>query len=297
VKYVLSLFFFVTIFVEGYSSGEAILANADTLKIVSWNIYMRPRHIFKNWQEPRAKAIVEVFSDDVDADIIVFQEAFDKLAKRIIRKGLQSKYPYEYGPGKRGIIRQNSGVWILSKYPIVNKFMAEYKACKYEDCLAKKSALFAEIEKNGKRVQIIGTHVQSREGKKFDKIRADQFKAIADLRDAFYKQGVPQIITGDLNTATINKKAYPNMLEILDAEDGIPESEVKVTSNDMDNDIYKKTGYENQGKTKLIDFILLRKNETTAEISERKVMRFRKRLKNGKYDLSDHYAVYALLLF
>jgi endonuclease/exonuclease/phosphatase family metal-dependent hydrolase len=278
VKYVLSLFFFVTIFVEGYSSGEAILANADTLKIVSWNIYMRPRHIFKNWQEPRAKAIVEVFSDDVDADIIVFQEAFDKLAKRIIRKGLQSKYPYEYGPGKRGIIRQNSGVWILSKYPIVNKFMAEYKACKYEDCLAKKSALFAEIEKNGKR-------------------RADQFKAIADLRDAFYKQGVPQIITGDLNTATINKKAYPNMLEILDAEDGIPESEVKVTSNDMDNDIYKKTGYENQGKTKLIDFILLRKNETTAEISERKVMRFRKRLKNGKYDLSDHYAVYALLLF
>src|ERR1700722_7760488 len=71
-------------------------SNNNSLKILSWNIFMLPRFIMRTGQLKRAHEIVNVLKDE-DADIIVFQEAFDKSAREIIRKGLASYFPFESG--------------------------------------------------------------------------------------------------------------------------------------------------------------------------------------------------------
>lgn len=61
----------------------------EELKILTWNIFMRPRFIFKDGQVERAKAIVEQLKDKT-YDVIVFQEAIDRKARRIIWDGLKA---------------------------------------------------------------------------------------------------------------------------------------------------------------------------------------------------------------
>jgi len=63
------------------------------LKILSWNIYMLPHCSLINGNTRRAKAIAENLSGS-EYDIIVFQEAFDYRARKIIRNILNKKYPY-----------------------------------------------------------------------------------------------------------------------------------------------------------------------------------------------------------
>src|ERR1700722_10728049 len=70
--------------------------NGNSLKILSWNIFMLPRFIMRTGQLKRAHEIVNVLKEE-DADIIIFQEAFDRNAREIIRRGLSSYFPFESG--------------------------------------------------------------------------------------------------------------------------------------------------------------------------------------------------------
>ena len=67
------------------------------IKILSWNIYMLPHLDFKNSNKLRAEAIAKELSQG-DYSIIVFQEAFDKNARNIIREVLHENFPFFYGP-------------------------------------------------------------------------------------------------------------------------------------------------------------------------------------------------------
>lgn len=268
--------------------AEKISANPpDTLVVLTWNIYMLP-WLIRNNQEKRAKAIGEVLKNE-DIDVIVFQEAFHGRAYRIIKEEIKHKFPFQFGPGKGGLFRFNSGIWIVSKQPILRSDTKKYKRTAHADRLAKKSAVFIETEKNNQRFQIIGTHLQSQNYLlKYRKIRERQFDVIKELCDKYLIKGIPQIIAGDLNTNKKEEHAYCKMIERLDADDGDLCGELKHTANDANNDIYPEPP---AGTAELIDYILFRPNSSDSKIIKREAIRYRKLWFEWKEDLSDHYAV------
>ena len=75
-------------------------ANEHKLKILTWNIYMLPfcSKIHKNCK--RAMAIAQEIPG-YSYDIIVFEEAFDHQARKILRNKLKEYYPYMYGPANK----------------------------------------------------------------------------------------------------------------------------------------------------------------------------------------------------
>jgi hypothetical protein len=70
--------------------------NLNEMKILSWNIFMLPHLDFKNSNRLRAAAIAKELNRS-DYSIIVFQEAFDRKSRNIIREVLQENFPFFMG--------------------------------------------------------------------------------------------------------------------------------------------------------------------------------------------------------
>jgi endonuclease/exonuclease/phosphatase family metal-dependent hydrolase len=171
----LSVLIFSQLFV--IKAQSPVIAEEDSLKVLSWNIYMLPVSIKKVGQTNRVRYIAEQFNNS-DYDVIVFQEAFDRDARYKLEKLMRNNFPYQEGPAnaKPSWFRMNSGVWILSKHPM--KFLDEIQFSKSKgvDRVARKGVLLVEIYKNGKTYQIAGTHLQAGEGKKMKETRISQYE-------------------------------------------------------------------------------------------------------------------------
>lgn len=267
---------------------DEVLAKTSDLKILSWNIYMLPALVPMAGRMERAQAIGDTLLKS-DYDIIVFQEAFHKKAVGTIRKKLAASFPYMYGPFNepKRLDRINSGVWIVSKTPLKLLNTVKFPAGRGSDYFSYKGAALMEGSlPNGKTFQILGTHMQS---EFYPEIRKVQFDMMyKELLSVNKKEGVPQIICGDMNTETLIKEEYCNMLECLDAENGQLEGVQKETYDGAKNELI--TGSWKKHRT-TFDYILLRHNGAKISRTERKVSVLKKRLKNGKKDLSDHYGV------
>lgn len=284
-----ALFILLQQTVSAHSEGDQVpvptTASADTnLRILSWNIYMLPPIVARKGKRERARAIVQELRKD-SFDVIVFQEAFLKAARRIIGTGLQDKFPYQYGPANleaKGGTVTNSGVWVLSKIPMTQLNTIRFKDCATWDCYSRKGAMLLEGEWNGKKFQLLGTHLQA-DG--YDAIRQRQMDQIyQELLTTYKKDSVPQIICGDMNTEHEMKEYYCSMLECLDAEDGTTDGVQKYSYDGQENDIALSQG--GKGRTTL-DYILLRNNG----VKIRSVKRMINVLKKGKRQLSDHYGI------
>lgn len=258
------------------------------LKILSWNIYMLPPIAPVKGRLERAQAIVDTLKH-AETDIIVFQEAFHHGAVKIIRDSLAAIYPYMYGPfnPRKNMFQISSGVWVISKIPLEVKGVIEYKIAKETDRVARKGAALLEGTWNGKKFQILGTHLQAQN---HPDIRKLQIRHMYDsLLSKYREEGVPQIICGDMNTEIEITKNYNDMLKGLDAEDGeiagIQKMTYDGTNNELALSIWKRA-------QTTLDYILLRRNGSRTSIMNRHVGIFKKHnWRKGKTDLSDHYAM------
>lgn len=268
--------------INGNSEQETEKTESN-LKVLSWNIYMLPAVAVRPGKRDRAYAIVEELKKS-DFDVIVFQEAFLPAARRIIEKGLKEKYAYNYGPANNSGIsfKANSGIWVLSKRPLQVLGTVQFNDCSGIDCWARKGAMLLEGEADGKKFQILGTHLQSENAEAVREKQMDQI--YIELLLKYREQNVPQIVCGDLNTESDIKEHYCAMLDCLDAEDGNMESVEKCTYDGVNNEIAQSYG----AKTKFtLDYILLRANGAKMKT----VKRFVSIMKKGKKHLSDHYGV------
>ena len=257
------------------------------LRVMSWNIYMLPPIAPVRGRMERAAAIADTLRH-ADADIIVFQEAFHKKAVDVIRQGLISTYPYMYGPfnPSHTPFRTCSGVWIISRIPLELKGTIEYTVAKESDKFAKKGAALLEGTWNGKKFQILGTHLQAQNQAK---IRLIQTQHIYDSLLTKYKvEGVPQIICGDMNTEVEIEQGYKSMLSTLHAEDIETTGDQKMTYDGTNNELALSI-WKNAKTT--LDYILLRKNGAEISVTKKYVSMFKKPWRKGKHDLSDHYAI------
>lgn len=286
--FLLSLLFHTTYSFNLQAQNDLIPipAQKDTLKIVSWNIYMLPaitrfsKEIGKAYKVPRAKAIAEVMKQQ-DYDIIVWQETFNNTARRMLKNQLKELYPYQYGPANHRKVTfvTNSGITIFSKFPLTYIDEIRYSECEGIDCWARKGALMLGGEWNGHPFQIIGTHLQAGGP---DSIRAGQMKEIKHLLLRRYqKNGVPVFICGDMNTRRSKTATFNHMMDTFG----------------VDN--YKLAGQlQRTNSNSEIDYIFVRPNGATVKAIQKSKIFTRSWGKASDQNwLSDHYAVEAAIIF
>ena len=266
---------------------------SQQVKILSWNIFMIPPTIFKSCQCERAP-LISAAVKNWDADVIIFQEAFQKKIRLMIWDLLKDTYPYETGVPKSGFLKVHSGVWIVSKYPIEKQESIVYKAKKGSDGFAKKGATFIEVNMNGKKFQVIGTHVQS--GSKYQDIRYLQFKQLIDqLGNKYLDPGIPQFIGGDLNTDYQLQDLYKEMIRILDVT-GVKHTGELYSCNNIDNSLGAKFFGKEQ---EILDYILVRNaHEKIATVKQEIIyssITTEPVCKKGFKALSDHNPVMAII--
>ncbi|MDP4202071.1 MAG: sphingomyelin phosphodiesterase [Bacteroidota bacterium] len=265
-------------------------ANSQQLKILSWNIYMLPYVSWFNHNGHRARAIGKQLQDS-DFQIVVFQEAFSIKCRRIIRKMLAEKYPYQYGPANSSLwpFKTSSGLWILSKIPLTELKTIKFHAAKGYDKIARKGAVLFEGSFNGAKFQLMATHLQADNPYR---IRQAQCQEISQLLGEFYEVDIPQILCGDFNTEMSDRQNYEQMLQTLDAQNGELAGQLKVTYDERNNNL----AWRPNGKGEIIDYILTRNSHLIDNI-QRKVLEFYHSEPRYKTHLSDHYAMEATVHF
>ena len=271
-----------------FTIDEPVNDNSQ-LKILSWNIYMLPPLIKFTGKLKRAKHIA-AFLKDSDYDIIVFQEAFHRKARKHISKGLKESFPYQLGPANRKkiSIKLNSGIWIWSKIPLEELGTIQFNNCVNENCMARKGALLAQGKHGKHTFQVLGTHLDSGGRQKERNKQCEQIKAFLDKHK---KDKIPQFVCGDFNTLFKKKEQYQSILKILTAENGPLSGELQNTFDGHLNDLNHNTysGY--------IDFIFHRSNNKKLKRIQRKIIRPLKHWHKKCQDLSDHFGIEATIWF
>lgn len=261
------------------------------LKILTWNIYMLPHCSWLKGNCNRAAEIAEKLKSS-DYDIIVFEEAFDFRARRILQKQLMGSFPFMYGPANLSFfsLKTSSGIWVVSKIPLKKIREIEYHNRYGIDAMARKGAVMFQGEWKGNDFQLIGTHLQADSP---DQVRREQCGEIyRTLLKKYSRHNVPQFVCGDFNIEMQDSTNYQFMLKTLDAENGNMDGDIHTSFDEIDNTLAQKP----HGKKWLIDYILVRNSQLIQNI-HRKVSIFHGQHQNKATDLSDHYAIEATIDF
>ena len=286
---------------EGYLQKLPSDWHQSHLNVLTYNIYMRPTILFKNGQMTRAK----ILPDKVPGyDVIVFQEAFDDEVRSELLGRLKKEYPHHSRIlGHDRGVEQDGGVIMVSKWPIVAQMQTLFgDVCSGNDCLADKGVLYVKIKKPVKDdkpnyFHIFGTHLNNGN----PDVQIKQLKIIYDLIEA---QNIPQsepvLIAGDMNIPMGDKNRYNGMLKILRAG-YFPDEQLKgyrFTSNGFFNDL-------GGVPSAYLDYVLYSRRHaqpTTASFAEVRIIRSFDEWKEfplepARWDLSDHFPVYANYYF
>ncbi len=221
----------------------------DSLKVISWNVFLRPS-ILKDRQNERVDSIAAHILA-MDADVIALQEVFHKRSRRRLIAALSETYPFHTSMGKKSFWGVPSGNCIFSKDSIHSEQFVYFKQATSSDKLAKKGAIMIEIVHGNERFKISGTHLQAGGGAEGAQIRKTQVDQIAALAKANPIEA-NTLFAGDFNIPYADT-LFDYTLEHLDAITHEPINQTIGTANFEDHDLTDASG-----PPKWIDFILLK---------------------------------------
>ncbi|MBL7849364.1 MAG: endonuclease/exonuclease/phosphatase family protein [Cyclobacteriaceae bacterium] len=286
--------------ITGYSQAHA----QDTLRLLSWNIQMLPFPAPPHGKAKRARAIASILNEQ-HHDVVVFQETFKRRSRRILRRELSKTFPHQTRVlnKKTFSIKTNGGVMIFSRHPIDSVHEIRFSKRTGYDKFSRKGAMLAEVNFKGKPIHVLGTHLQAFGT---DDILISQYNQMKmELLDPHQRAGVPQFLLGDFNTRKVPpvsaglsgttpmpQTRYSAMLQTLEAEDGELHGDQQYTMDRPYNDLCTRR----KEARLLLDYVLVRpeKNDLTIR---REVKIFRKPWTKDHQDLSDHFALEALISF
>lgn len=284
--YVTRLYAFIAALCLWCIPGRAT-AGSDSLTLVTWNVKMLPSFLLHLKHAPvkRARIIPALVARD-SADVLCFQEMFDRRAVRIIKKALHSAYPYTAGPANRHPAngKLSSGVMFFSRLPLRQLGETDFSNCDKEDCFARKGGLLCEVVKNGRPFQLLGTHCEAGGTKEMKKIQLLELKG---LTERYYCDTVTRFYCGDFNCHKTDTILYPFLLSALQASDGPFSSALQHTTSpdcDMRKSKKRKSGRQ-------VDYILVSENTPRHTAITRYVVRYTQQWHPHHRDLSDHYAI------
>ena len=261
---------------------------ANQISIMSYNVKMLPRGAVFIHHHPviRARLIPAKLIEE-SPDVIVFQEAFDGKAVRILRRKLKPTYPYCMGFQNRKVVtyKRAGGVLMFSKYPMHEIESISYTQCKGIDCMGNKGAMLVEVDHPAHKFQLLGTHMQA--GGSHD-LKLSQYKEAGELLKRHEQQGVPQFAAGDFNTVKGNEQLYPYLVDALKVEDGDISGDLKFTSDHLLCDMEKN---HDPNKRRVIDYVFYKGNGVKPVSTIRYVKQFEQRWSDTHKSLSDHNAI------
>ena len=257
---------------------------------------------------------------DLDFDVIVFEEAWDRDVRNKIINGLKGKYPYNFDPipANTHNLPLNSGLLVLSKHPISKKFFInyqDYQTLTDADRLSNKGALFVSINKGNKKYNIIATHTQATNTKIAIKLRQEEFslirKHIIGNVNLSISKSDPLILMGDLNTDYYDKIQFNKMSNTLNlSNDPIENTLYKAPKYSNDSDLNLMISASDKSK-EMCDYIVpfrgfLEPNNIQRQITPIRALNDKKMYTSpiklhlynyGDIELSDHFLVQAKFIY
>ena len=262
-------------------------SNANTFNVLAYNIFMLTPPIGISDQDTRAAVI----PDHIHGyDAIIFSEAFYNNARNTLQTGISAEYPYMTAVVDNGILNDDGGVFIASRFPIMNSSQIVFSDCNGSDCLAAKGVMYAKIDKLGKTYHLFGTHTQAWNTATDVATRIFQFK---EMDQFISSQNIPSteavIIGGDLNVDMIanNLGEYDGMLDSLKLMEptyiGHPYT--------YDSDI---SYYASGSAYEFLDYVMTKNDylNPTSASNEVLILRSIDDSMFNMFDLSDHLAVW-----
>lgn len=219
-------------------------------------------------------------------DVIVFQEVFDRDIKRKLKKELKEAYPYQVDTRTTKGRLTSNGIFIVSRIPMKYVDHVIYEKGAHEDAWAAKGCTLVEVEKEGQKFQIAGTHLQSGSSDAAKMHRGLQYQDIRNLLDKNTNKALPVLVMGDMNTRKANVPKYTQMIETIGVKD-FPLDEENPYTIDNQNSWNK----HDQGIQ--LDYVFLQARATQTSIQEQKVLRLKETHKGKQIDLADHYGIVA----
>ncbi|WLQ52298.1 sphingomyelin phosphodiesterase [Streptomyces poriferorum] len=193
------------------------VAGTPSLRVLTYNTFLMSTSLYPNWGQAHRAAEIPKTSFFRGNDVVVLQEAFDNASSDALTANASAQYPFHtpvVGRSRSGwdatsgsysaATPEDGGVTVLSKWPIVRQEQHIYKDACGSDWWSNKGFAYAELNVNGARVHIVGTHTQSTDpgcgAGEAAEIRGRQFRQI----DAFLNaKSIPAseqvIVAGDLN--------------------------------------------------------------------------------------------------
>ncbi len=276
---------------DPFPLNPADTANADVLNILAYNIFMLTPPISSTDQSTRAAEI----ADHVHGyDAIIFSEAFYNSARTDLQNDLSTEYPYMTAVVDNGILNDDGGVFIASRYPILSSSQIVYNDCNGSDCLAAKGVMYAKIDKKGRIFHLFGTHTQAWPSAADVATRILQFKELQTfITSLSIPANEPVIIGGDLNVDMIANHLgeYDGMLDSLNLME--PQYTGHPYSYDGAISYYASPGVE------FLDYVMTQNNHLVPDTAINEVLILRSIADDmfNMFDLSDHLAVRGRFVF
>lgn len=281
-------------FVSNNWAQVTLSKEGTSVQVLSWNIQMLPNALgmfssaLRKKQGIRAPWIIK-HCIATSYDVIVFQEVFDRDIKRKLKKALKEAYPYQVDTRMAKGRLTSNGIFIVSRISMKYVDHVIYEKGAHEDAWAAKGCTLVEVEKDGHKFQIAGTHLQSGSSEAAEKHRALQYQDIRNLLDKHSDKTLPVLVLGDMNTQKSNVPKYTQMIETMDVQDFPLDEENPYT---VDN----KNSWNKHEKDIQLDYVFLQARTTKTNIEEQKVLRLREAYKGKEIDLADHYGIVAKVL-
>ncbi|RZA09047.1 MAG: hypothetical protein EOP11_02945 [Proteobacteria bacterium] len=190
---------------EGKPTGALPSASDPSLKfrVLSYNIKGLPSFAAPGFDEDRYGDIGKILADrnlsGSGPDIVALQESFTSRTAEL--RALANFSFVAKGPGAATMMGVDSGLYILSRYPIIKEESRVFgpELCASWDCYSNKGVQLARIKLPGlpMPVDVYNTHMQA--SRQSDAIRRGQVKIILEFIKATHAPGAPIIFAGDFN--------------------------------------------------------------------------------------------------
>lgn len=276
---------------------------AREIKIINWNVYLLPKIAKNTAQDERVQLIADyLLNSSEDFDIITLQEVFTKNGYKTLVETLKDKYPYHTGsPIRKWFKPVNSGLLILSKYPIKETSFYMYSGMAHADRFSSKGVLATTIEiQEGYYAQVATTHLQAQSGAKYERIRETEYKYIKkEVIEGFKVSSMPMILTGDFNIDKHYPSEYEKFINFMGLETPSFSSDEQFTVNSKTNTLVEPSK-DRPLIQEVLDYTFLLEGEYNEQILDSYILR-----PKGDYiyqdqtitagSLSDHFPVITII--
>jgi endonuclease/exonuclease/phosphatase family metal-dependent hydrolase len=174
--------------------AESETAIPTELKILLWNVWLLPPPLSDRIVHSRARKISPLLNG---YDLVILNEAF--AFKQTLLS--QTHYPHIILQKRKRIFDVfDSGVMILSKWPVVKTEMEHYRKRERWDRLACKGVIFVRVQLPGSReVDVYGTHMQAGSSDAEQRSRDEQARHLVAFILRHSGEDRRVVVGGDLN--------------------------------------------------------------------------------------------------